>query len=281
MDQNGATESENGILWLGSPRSHEEELVGGKAAVLARLTALGYDVPAGFCVTTRALSEGAESYGRMLVEAAQRLAPPWAARSSATVEDSPDHLFPGLFASLLGLSEEGKLLRAVAEIAAGSDSRVVAAYAERAGIDLGAIRMAAIVQTLVPATAAGVAFTRHPITGERQVLVEANHGLGETVVDGSIDPDRFSVATGEVTHRHVGSKQVKAVVDSGGVRRSSTTERERLKQAISDAQAVDVAATAEEVEGDLGCPVDLEWAFAGDRLYVLQARPVTSRRAGG
>jgi pyruvate,water dikinase len=274
MDRNEATESEGAILWLGSPLARGEELVGGKAAALARLTALGYDVPDGFCVTARALSEGAELYGQMLLEAAKRLDPPWVARSSATVEDSPDHLFPGLFASFLGFSEGEKLLRVVAELAAGSDSPAVVAYAERVGIDPGAIRMAAIVQTLVPATAAGVAFTRHPITGEQQVLVEANHGLGETVVDGSIDPDRISVATGQVTDRHVGSKQVKAEVDSGEVRRSSTTERERLTPAISDAQAIEVAATAEAAEGDLGYPVDLEWAVVGERLYVLQARPV-------
>lgn len=277
MGQEGVTEPADAVLWLEDPRCRSEELVGNKAAVLARLTALGYAVPDGFCVTARVLAAGEERYRRQVLTAAQRLGSPWAARSSATVEDSPGHLFPGLFDTFLGLSDGEALLRAVATIAAGGRDQGVIAYAERLGVDPAAIRMAVLVQRLVPATAAGVAFSRHPVSGEGQVLVEANHGLGETVVDGSVDPDRFAVASGRVTTRTLGSKQVKAAVGQSGVQRRATTEQEQLMAAISDDQAAAVAAVAEELERELGYPVDLEWAIAAGQLYVLQARPFRER----
>ncbi len=261
------------VLWLGDPRCRSRELVGSKAGRLARLMALDYEVPDGFCLTTRALAEGAELYRRQVLEAAQRLDCPWIARSSATVEDSPGHLFPGLFATYSGPSDEEALLAAITRIAAGSRDPAVVAYAERMGVDPASIHMAVLVQRLVPATAAGVAFSQHPISGERQVLIEANHGLGETVVDGSADPDRFSATSDAVVARTLGSKQVKAVAGPSGVQRSTATEREQLTPAISDSQAVAVAALARTLENDLGYPVDLEWAIAAGRLYVLQARP--------
>jgi rifampicin phosphotransferase len=279
VDQEGTTEPGGTVLWLGDPRCCTRELVGSKASLLARLMALDYEVPDGFCVTTQVLTKGEKFYRRDVLKAAQRLGRPWIARSSATVEDSPGHLFPGLFATFLGLSDEEALLAAITRIAASRRDQSVVAYAKRLGVDPETIHMAVLVQTLVPAKAAGVAFSRHPVSGERQVLVEANHGLGETVVDGSVDPDRFSATSDTVVARILGSKQVKAVTGPSGVRRCAATEREQHTPAISDSQVVAVATLARKLENDLGYPVDLEWAIAAGRFYVLQARP--SESGGG
>jgi phosphoenolpyruvate synthase/pyruvate phosphate dikinase len=261
------------VLWLKDPGSQGRDLTGNKCATLALLADLGYDVPDGFCVTTDAISAGPEAYREAVVEALARLQSPWVARSSATVEDAAGHRFPGLFSTQLGLDREGSLLQAIEEVGA-SASAVVKAYAERLGVDPTAIRMAVLVQSLVPATVAGVAFSRDPVSGQKRVVIEANHGLGTTVVEGSVEPDRFLVGAGGEVSRSLGSKRRKAVFAPGsGVIRVETSDAERSSLALDDGHAALVATAARRLEADLGYPVDVEWALADGRLRVLQARP--------
>jgi phosphoenolpyruvate synthase/pyruvate phosphate dikinase len=264
------------VLWLEDPRSQKRDLTGGKCATLARLLELGYPVPAGFCVTTEAVSAGPDAYEDAAGSLA-RLSPPWAVRSSATVEDVAGHLFPGLFATRLGLVGESSALEAIEQVGVGR-TEAVGAYAKRLGVDPSAIRVAVLVQTLVPAAAAGVAFSRDPVDGERRVLIEANHGLGVTVVDGSVEPDRFSIEGGGEISRSLGSKRQKVVFDLGGegVVRVETDEAERSRPALDDEGVAAVAAIARRLETDLGHPVDLEWALVSGGVQVLQARPVAA-----
>jgi phosphoenolpyruvate synthase/pyruvate phosphate dikinase len=266
------------VLWLDDPRCREPDLAGNKCATLAQLCGLGYDVPEGFCLTTAALQAGADFYGRPVRDALSRLPSPWVARSSATAEDSPAHAFPGLFGTYLGLADTGSLFAAIERIAAGPEDETIGLYAERVGVDPEAIRMAVLVQGLVPAKAAGVAFSRDPVSAEQHVVIEANHGLGETVVDGSVKPDRFTVGTdGEVVARALGCKRTKAVLGEGGVgmSRVETTDLERSSPALDDDEIAAVAALTRRLEADLGHLVDVEWAFADSRLLLLQARPLS------
>jgi pyruvate,water dikinase len=179
---------------------------------------------------------------------------------------------------VLGLSDADAVLAAIAKIGAGAREPAIARYAERLGVDPGSIRMAVLVQSLAPATAAGVAFSQDPL-GAAQVRIEANHGLGSTVVDGSVEPDSFSVRDGEILARTLGAKRQKDVLGSGdeGVLRVDAGEAERSSFALDDDGVLAVAGLARRLEADLGHPVDVEWAYAGSRLLLLQARPSLQR----
>jgi phosphoenolpyruvate synthase/pyruvate phosphate dikinase len=267
------------LLWLNDPQCQDQGSAGNKAANLARLLRLGYDVPDGFSVTTTAIAAGAGSYAAAVAEALARLESPWATRSSSTAEDSPGHAFPGLFTTLLGLDDTSSLLAAIEEVHASASSDVMRRYADRLGVDPDAVRMAVLVQRLVPASVAGVAFSRAPDSRLSQVVIEANYGLGETVVEGSVTPDSFTVgASGEILDRSLGSKRQKVVAAPGGERprRVDVGDGERSAFALDDERVAAVAEVARRLEADLGHPVDVEWAFAGDRLYVLQARPIST-----
>jgi pyruvate,water dikinase len=271
------------VVWLDDLLCRRPELTGGKAATLARLQGGGFDVPAGFCVTTQALSAGAGFYGERVAEELQRLQAPWVARSSATAEDSSAGVFPGLFATVLGIDEPGSLLGAIQQIVASAQSGAMRSYADPLGIELETVQMAVLVQSLVPASLAGVSFSRNPVDGERRVIVEASYGLGEAVVDGSVIPDRFEVsADGEILKRSLGSKREKVIAGPPGsqVRRVATSDLERVRFALCDRRVLAVADLSRELEAFLGHPVDVEWAFAGDRLLTLQARPIVSACGG-
>jgi pyruvate,water dikinase len=244
----------------------------------------GYEVPRGFCITTAALSAGAHLYEEPVVEALRQLESPWVARSSSTAEDSQGHAFPGLFTTLLDLADAGSLLDAVEKIQISTHSEVVRTYAKRVGVDPDAVRMAILVQSLVPATVAGVAFSCDPVTEVQHVVIEANYGLGETVVDGSVTPDGFTVsAAGEILKRSVGSKRQKVVATTRGarVRRVDTSDLERAALCLSDQDAVEVAEVTRKLNADLGYAVDIEWAFVNGRLHLLQARPITTVKGEG
>jgi pyruvate,water dikinase len=271
------------VLWLDDRRCRRPGAVGNKCATLARLRGLGYDVPDGFCVTTTALAAGADSYANAVAEALRRLGSPWVARSSSTVEDSQGHAFPGLFTTILDLDDEGSLLAAIEQIQAGANSEVVRRYAESLGVAPGAVEMAVLVQSLVPASVAGVAFSRDPVSERQHVVIEANYGLGETVVEGSVTPDSFTVgAGGEVLARSLGAKRQKVIAPAGArLRRVDASDSERSAFSLDDERAAAVAEVARGLEADLGHPVDVEWAFTGDRLQVLQARPISTLKGEG
>lgn len=267
------------VVWLDDPSCSRAELAGNKGATLARLAGLGYEVPRGFCLTTAALAAGTDAYREGLIEAVRRLKPPWAARSSSTAEDAKGHAFPGVFATVLDLSDLASLEQAIEKIEVGVRSEVVLTYARSLGVDPEQVKMAILVQELVPATVAGVAFSRDPVSQEENVVIESNFGLGETVVDGSITPDSFIVnGRGELIERTAGSKQQKVVATTRGtrIRRVETSELERSALSLDDEAVLAVANVTRRLEADLGYPVDFEWAFARERLYVLQARPITT-----
>ena len=262
------------IVWIGDDRSDNPEVVGNKAAQLGALRRRGYSVPDGFCLPLFAWSRPS---WRDNVRAAAKLMPaPWVARSSTTVEDGMRRAFPGIFKTVLGILEIGALLAAIDAIHSGQGDDAVSAYAARLGDASHTIRLAVLVQPLVVADTAGVAFSRHPVTGASEVYIEANYGLGETVVDGSVTPDSYVERDGAVGARGWGPKTAKLVASpQGATRRLTTTTAERESLVLSDDQVLQIGQMVRRAEHDLGVPTDMEWAFAADRLVLLQARPIT------
>lgn len=243
------------------------EAAGGKAHVLGELSAAGFPVPPGFVVT----AAGARQPGgldALLVDAAGRVGGDrFAVRSSAAAEDLPDASYAGLYDTFLDV-EPARLGAAVRRCLASATSERVAGYrvvaqADRGGAVLEAASggdgppMAVLVQRMVDAAAAGVAFTAHPVTGDRsQAVVTAVPGLAESLVSGEDTGEQWTVQQGRavLTRPHD---------DIDGVLRAD--------------QAAGVADLARQVADRYGRPQDIEWAIdRAGRLWLLQARPMTA-----
>jgi pyruvate,water dikinase len=264
------------VLWLDAEACRSPAAVGNKCARLATLRQGGHDVPDGFAVTASCLRSC--DWKGAVAEALVDLPPPWVVRSSATAEDSGGGAFAGIFATIPGLADPAAVLAAVEEVGASVNRSQVTAYARARDIDPRSIEMGVLVQTLVEPSVAGVAFSRNPVTGADETVIEANYGLGETVVDGSVVPDGVRLGKdGEIIDRRLGRKAQKAIFSSTrGLKRVPTSPAERNRHALSNREAQKVAKLTRRLELEIGEPADVEWAFAATKLYLLQCRPITS-----
>ncbi|MDZ7673756.1 MAG: PEP/pyruvate-binding domain-containing protein [Acidimicrobiales bacterium] len=240
------------------------ELAGGKAATLSRLSHEGFAVPGAFVIPTTTVQRWLDGCGsgeaptipdedrRALATALDALgAGPVAVRSSAVGEDTAEASFAGQYETVLDVEGFDALVDALATVLASARGERVASY--RATRGSGDTDLAVLVQQMVPAVAAGVAFSANPVTGDRdEVLVSAVPGLGEALVGGEIDADEFVVRNGSVASLAAPHGSI----DAG--------------------QVHEIAALARQIEDRLGAPVDIEWAIGPDGLRLLQARPITA-----
>ncbi|HKW70429.1 MAG TPA: PEP/pyruvate-binding domain-containing protein [Candidatus Dormibacteraeota bacterium] len=239
---------------LSELRWGDRELVGVKAAALGELLAAGFPVPAGFVLTTAAQDRlmGDDLMETMRFVAAELGDEAAAVRSSAVAEDLPGASFAGLYETMLGVRGADAIRDAVKRCwasAAGDRARAYTAHAgkQRAG------GMAVLIQRLVAADSAGVAFTANPMTGARgEIVINAVRGLGEKLVSG----------------RSVGDEWI---VQGNNIKCTRSDEA-----ALTPDQALAVADLARRVELKRGQPQDIEWALSGGRIYLLQARPMTA-----
>ncbi|HEY1914558.1 MAG TPA: PEP/pyruvate-binding domain-containing protein [Streptosporangiaceae bacterium] len=269
---------------------------GGKGASLGRLARAGMRVPAGFCVTTQAYRDAVARGGvdaAVPEETAAAIAAAYAAlgeqvavavRSSATAEDLVDLSFAGQHDSYLNVRGAAAVADAVRRCWASLGTARAVAYRAEHGVAADTVAMAVVVQRLVPAQAAGVLFTVNPVTGDNgQVVVNANWGLGESVVGGQATPDTVVIdrADGHIADYQVGGKEVTTVLSETGTRDEVTAAGRRGAAVLTAAQAAGLARTGVAIEDLYGQPMDVEWAWADDELFVLQARPITGRAAAG
>jgi phosphohistidine swiveling domain-containing protein len=210
---------------------------------------------------------------------AERSGPPVAARSSATAEDLPGMSFAGQQETYLNLRGDEALLDAVKRCWASLWTARAIDYRARRRIDHAAVSLAVVVQELVPADAAGVLFTAHPVTGARDhAHINAAWGLGEAIVSGLVTPDTLVVskATGEVKERHISEKTVMTVRTEGGTREEPVPAEKVSAAVLSAEEAGELARLGVRIEELYGQPVDIEWARSEGRLFILQARPITA-----
>ncbi|GAA0604188.1 phosphoenolpyruvate synthase [Craurococcus roseus] len=225
-------------------------------------------------------------------------APAVAVRSSATAEDLPTASFAGQQETFLNVRGEAALLDACRRCYASLFTDRAISYREAQGFDHMAVALSVGVQAMVRSDLAGsgVIFTLDTETGfPHVVVVSAAWGLGETVVQGTVDPDKILVFKPllddprrvPVIEKTRGGKERKLVYATGGSARTAlleTTRRERESFVLEDAEALRLARWAVAVERHYGRPMDLEWAKDGEtgELFIVQARPETvqARRAG-
>ncbi len=223
-----------------------------------------------------------EPLGEELLDAYDDLieggAPFVAVRSSATAEDLPDASFAGQQETFLNVDREG-LLDAVRSCWASLFTQRAIYYRNEQGFGQD-VDMAVVVQRMVDADRSGVLFTSHPSTGDHRMIVEAAWGLGEAVVSGAVSPDNYVIdrETGELIETTVATKKRKHVrdPDSGDTVEVAVDEPNRDRRVLESDDLVALRDLAVTIEDHYGTPQDVEWAFEGGTLYVLQSRPITT-----
>jgi phosphohistidine swiveling domain-containing protein len=205
--------------------------------------------------------------------------PAVAVRSSATAEDLPGLSFAGQQETYLNVRGIAAVLDAVQRCWASLWTARAIGYRIQHGIDQDAVRLAVVVQRLVPAEVAGILFTAHPLTGRRdQVVISAAWGLGEAVVGGLVTPDTLTIhkATGQVITRETGDKQVMTVRVDGGTEEHPVPEALRRAPALDDRQAAELARLGVQIEQLYEQAMDVEWTLADGEFAIVQARPITA-----
>ena len=257
----------------------DEASYGGKAAQLAVAVRAGLPVPRGVALAVDAvdaIAAGDAVAVRDLDRATSGLAWPLAVRSSAVGEDSPAASFAGQHMTCLNVCLPAALLEAVRAIRASARSHSALAYRRRLAV-AGEPRIGVVVQELVMADRAGVLFSCNPITGAQELVIEAAWGLGEAVVAGLVTPDRFRLsAQGAVLERAIGVKDIAVrPAPHGGTQQTPVAANLARASCLKDWHLERLWRLATRCEEVFGGGQDLEWAFAGDRLHLLQRRAVT------
>ncbi len=204
--------------------------------------------------------------------------PPVAVRSSATAEDLPDLSFAGQQETYLNVIGEAALLSAVINCWSSLWTARAIAYRARNQIPHSEIVMAVVVQTMVASEASGVLFTANPLSGLRsETVIDATLGLGEALVSGQVEPDRYIVATDtcSIISKRLGNKAltIHGKAEGGTLTRHAAHSQQ---QALPDAQIIALANLGQRIAAEYQTPQDIEWAWADGQLFVLQARPITS-----
>jgi pyruvate,water dikinase len=221
-----------------------------------------------------------------------------AVRSSATAEDLPDASFAGQQETFLNVRGMGNMIEAMHQVFASLFNDRAIAYRVHHGFDHADVALSAGVQTMVRSDigSSGVIFTLDTETGFRDaVFITSSWGLGETVVQGAVNPDEFYVykpalAAGKlpILRKNLGSKAIKMVYSDNPepgktVDTVDVDEIDSLRFSISDEDIIELARMALTIENHYGRPMDIEWGKDGNdgKLYILQARPETVQSRSG
>ncbi|MEY8117209.1 PEP/pyruvate-binding domain-containing protein [Falsihalocynthiibacter sp. BN13B15] len=228
--------------------ARDVQVVGGKAAALSYLAGFGFTPPAFFVIRSEAFEDGKTIAG--LEAALAKLGEgPFAVRSSGRQEDGIDHSHAGQFETVLNVAAVD-VEKAAQQVWQSGFSQTVATYrALKSGGE--AEGPAVIVQCMIAAVSAGVAFSANPVTGRRdEVVISAIAGLGERLVSGEEDGEDWTVG--------------------------ATIFGPETPSILIEAQAKNIAELARRSEAAFGVPQDIEWAIDADGLHILQSRPITT-----
>jgi len=292
-------------------------LVGGKGSNLLALTAAGFPVPPGFIVTAAAYeqflatAEGLDETLDQLVfdpperlrdqcqqlrarlerlplpapeaiVAALEMLPPdaaFAVRSSSTFEDLAQAAFAGQHDTYLNVRGRPAILERIRDCFVSLWQDRAVAYRQRQGFSQKEARMAVVVQRQILCERAGVGFSIQPVTGRLdRLVIDANYGLGESVVGGECEVDHFELdkASLAIAERAIGHKKTMIVGTAAGVAEEHVPPELADVSCLTDEQIQAVARLLKQVEAHYGWPQDIEWGMQGGQLYLFQARPVTT-----
>lgn len=249
------------IVWL-SEAADDAPMLGGKANSLRTLFRRGLPVPNGFVIPSSARPAGGEvsaEFEHELLAAFDKLgSPKVAVRSSAAGEDGGEDSWAGQFETYLDIEKSG-LLEAVQKCWDSVSNERSQAYAGARGLSEETL-ISVVVQAMVPRELAGVMFSRDPRgINSDSIVIEAARGVGEKLVQGEVDPDGYEVNRDDLK---IISRSLQAKV-----------------ALVNDGQLAELARYALQIETLFGNPQDIEWAMVDGKIFILQARPITTLEA--
>lgn len=203
-----------------------------------------------------------------------------AVRSSATAEDLPGASFAGQQDTFLNVKGEAEVVKYVRECWSSLFTPRAIFYREKQNFDHSTVSIAVVIQRMLNAEKAGVMFSVHPATGDTdEIVIEAAWGLGEGVVSGSVTPDHYIVSKSEnkIIQIDIAKKETMFTRDenTGKTVKIEVPGDKATAQVLSDDEILNLAEIGEKVEKHYDSPQDVEWAYEAEKLYLLQARPIT------
>lgn len=290
------------ILWLGESHCHDPSIVGGKAANLSLLTA-SHRVPPGFALTVEAFDQAngrgfsqdiatsrgqliPESLNDLLVSAYRKLCRfsqaaeiSVAVRSSALDEDGSTASFAGQHNTFLNIVGEQAVADAIAQCWRSVYNPHALEYRRHEGLPVDDLKIAVLVQQLIPSDVSAVIFSANPLTGSSgEVMINVSWGLGESIVGGTVTPDTYVVRKEDMTvlATNIGEKTRMTVHIPGGTQEVGVPRLMRKQPSVTGEQAIEMAQLAVDLEKKMGWPTDIECAYYRGQLYLLQCRPITT-----
>lgn len=242
----------------------DEKTVGGKAYNLNILTKNGINVPKWGVVNS--------SDDDFVVEEDKL----YAVRSSAVGEDGSGNSFAGQMESYLYVKPQD-IKNRIQDVINSANSERIKFYREQNGLSNDDIKVGVIIQEMINSEVSGVAFSSNPITGKRnEVVISSVFGLGEGLVSGELNADTF-IVEGEKITKNIVEKPYKIIFDrENGFGTKQEPNKEPIAPSLTDNQIKEIAQEVKKIVEIYGKPQDIEWAYEGGKLYILQARPITT-----
>src|SRR3954451_22852243 len=202
----------------------------------------------------------------------------YAVRSSATAEDLPTASFAGQQDTYLHIIGKEAILKHISKCWASFFTERAVIYRLQNGFDHRKVYLSVVVQKMVFPQAAGILFTADPVTSNRKVLsIDASFGLGEAMVSGLVNADIYKVRNGEVIDKKIATKKLAIyALKEGGTKEVEIEPERQNRQALTDAQILQLEYIGRKIEEHFGRPQDIEWCLADDTFTIVQSRPITT-----
>jgi pyruvate,water dikinase len=202
-----------------------------------------------------------------------------AVRSSATSEDGAESAWAGQLDSFLNTDEQS-LIENIKKCWASLFSPRALFYRYEKGFESSKISVAVVVQSMIQSQVSGIAFTVHPVTEDKNILlIEAGFGLGEAIVSGQITPDSFEIekVNLQILNQQRNDQTRGIFLDEFGNNVwKNTTDDSSIKSNLAENQVLELVKICIQIEKYYGFPCDIEWAFYQNHFYILQSRPITT-----
>lgn len=202
-----------------------------------------------------------------------------AVRSSATAEDLPGYSFAGQQATFLNVKGSEEVVKAVRKCWASLFEARAIYYRSINKFDHLKVGLAAVVQKMIQSEKSGVMFTANPVSSnENEIVIEAGYGLGEAIVSGSIIPDMYVVDKRDLSIISKAVYEQEEMIKKVGNQNEwmPVPESDKRLQKISDSEIIELAKFGKLIEEHYGFPQDIEWCVSEGKIYIVQARPITS-----
>ncbi|MDD5999178.1 MAG: PEP/pyruvate-binding domain-containing protein [Lachnospiraceae bacterium] len=284
-------------------RKEDVNIAGGKGANLGEMTQAGIPVPPGCVLSSQAYRHFIEENhiaeqnnpqireqllaGTIPEDMKQELLDFYrglgdntrvAIRSSATAEDLEDASFAGQQETYLNVVGEEMLLKKIIECYASLWGKRAVSYRQNQGYGNIQVSLAIVIQQMIPSEKAGVLFTANPATGNPdEMLIDAAFGLGETVVSGLVTPDEYVCdRNGCIIRKHIARKEIAIVYGDELTQTITLPEEQQTQEVLDDNERLALITVAKQIEQHYGHGCDIEWGIADGKVYILQARAITT-----